>query len=249
MNNGNYPFESGGFERSLDASGQSLALAMRVALPGRVTAFDATKQTVSVQPVLQQLLSDGSSEAYPELRDVPVFVHRGGGFVVTLPVAVGDPCLVIFGDRCIDSWFVGNESAPSDYRMHDLSDGFALVSFSPVPKAISAYSASAAEIRSLNGAQTVRLDPDGTITNKNAGGSTVLSPAGLFTINAPAGVVVNGNLLLNGNMGTAPGQGGSIGKVTLAATISAVDLITPHVGSHDTHTHSNPEGGNVGPAK
>ena len=247
MNNGNYPFEAGGFERALDASSQGLALGLRVALPCRVLSFDPVKQTVAAQPVIQQLLSDGSSEAYPALQDVPVYCQRGGGFVVTMPIKAGDPCLVIFGDRCIDNWFAGNEAAPADYRMHDLSDGFALVGFAPMPGVVPNYSATAAELRSVSGQQSVKLDPDGTITNKNAAGSTVLSPAGLFTINAPAGIVMNGNLLLNGNMGTAPGQGGAIGKVTLAATITALDLVTPSVASHDKHLHSNPEGGQVGP--
>jgi hypothetical protein len=249
MNNGNYPYESGGYERSLDASSQALLLALRVALPCKVVSFDPAKQTISAQPLLAQLLSDGSSEAYPILADVPVFAQRGGGFVVTMPITPGDPCLVVFADRCIDGWFsTAQASPPADFRMHDLSDGFALVGFAPIPQAIPGYSSSSAELRSLSGMQTVKLDVDGTITNKNAAGSTVLMPNGQFVINAPAGVVMNGNLLLNGNMGTAPGAGGSIGKVTLAATITALDLVTPHVASHDTHRHSNPEGGQVGPA-
>jgi Phage protein Gp138 N-terminal domain len=248
MNNGNnYAYESGGFERSQEMSGTNLALGLRVAMPGEVKAFDAQRQTVSVQPMVAQLLGDGSMRSYPLLLDVPVYCQRGGKFVATMPIAAGDPCLVIFADRCIDGWFSnGTESEPADYRMHDLSDGFALVGFAPVPAAVANYSASSAELRSLDGTQSVKLDPDGTITNKNGAGSTVLSPSGAFTINAPAGITCNGNLFLNGDMATAPGYGGT-GKMTLAATIHATDLVTPSVPSHDQHHHADPQGGNVGP--
>jgi len=44
---------------------------------------------------------------------------------------------------------------------------------------------------------TVTIAPDGTITNTNAGGNTILSTTGVFTVNAD--LVVNGNTTTNGN--------------------------------------------------
>jgi hypothetical protein len=87
---------------------------------------------------------------YPVLVNCPVFFATGGGFVVTMPVAVGDPCLLLFNDRDIDTWFsTGAIAPPNTSRAHDLSDGFALVGFrnatNPVP---GATSATAAEMRS-----------------------------------------------------------------------------------------------------
>lgn len=247
MNNGNYALESGGFERSQDAASQALSLALRVALPCRVVSFDADRQTVSAQPEIAQLLSDESTEDYPVLLDVPVFVQRGGKYVATMPIAEGDPCLVIFGDRCIDAWFSGGSgAAPADFRMHDLSDGFAIVGFSPIPQAVKGYNANSAEMRSLDGTQTVKLDPDGTITNANPAGSTVLNAAGQFIINAPGGIFLNGNTLLAGNLGTNPGFGGT-GMVTLAADLVTSGNVTAGSVSLRGHSHANPEGGNVGP--
>jgi hypothetical protein len=249
MNNGNYVGDSGGFERTLDAVATAVKMGLRVAMPGRVVSFDPDKQTVTVQPKIQQLLADGSGEDLPPLSDVPAYCMRGGKFVVTMPITEGDDCLVIFGDRAIDAWFESaSEAPPADYRQHDLSDGFALVGFSPIPNAVPKYNPDAAELRNLDGDQYVRLAPDGSITNATAGGSTVLSAAGAFAINAPAGITLNGNTLVIGDLNGAAGNGGT-GGGTWANVIRALDLATPSVASHDTHVHSNPEGGNVGPAK
>jgi hypothetical protein len=247
MNNGNYVGESGGFERTLDAVKQAVSMGLRVAMPGTVLSFDPDAQTVAVQPKIQQLLADGSGEDFPPLPSVPAYCMRGGAFVVTMPIKSGDPCLVIFGDRAIDAWFSsGDHAPPADYRQHDLSDGFAIVGFSPLPQTIPDYNTEAAELRNLDGDQYVRLAPDGSITNATAGGSTVLSAAGAFAINAPAGITLNGNTLLIGNMSSQAGNGGQ-GQAVFANIMRALDFATPNVPSHDTHIHSNPEGGNVGP--
>lgn len=247
MNNGNYPGESGGFERTLDTVKQAVNMGLRVAMPGRVLSFDPDSQTVSVQPEIQQLLADGSGEDLPPLSDVPAYCMRGGAFVVTMPIKEGDRCLVIFGDRSIDEWLEsGAHAPPADYRQHDLSDGFALVGYSPRPQAIPDYNPDAAELRNLDGTQYVRLAPDGSIKNATAGGSTVLSAAGAFVINAPAGITLNGNTHLVGDMTSAAGNGGA-GQAVFANIMRALDFASTNVPSFDRHLHTNPEGGNVGP--
>ncbi|MEX3929736.1 Gp138 family membrane-puncturing spike protein [Paraburkholderia sp. BR10936] len=246
MNHGNYPFEQGGFERAQDTASNALSLALRVAMPGRIDFFDPDSQTATVQPMLAQLLADGTSEAYPALPDVPVYCMRGGPYCVTMPVKPGDDCLLVFADRCIDAWFSKGEALPpADYRLHDLSDAYALVGVSPRPKAIPGYKPDSAELRSVDGAQAVTLDPDGTVTNRNSAGSTVLTPAGGFVINAPAGITLNGNTLLVGDLSSTPGNGGS-GQAALANRLTALDITTPNVASHDRHSHNDPQGGNVG---
>lgn len=246
MNNGNYPFEQGGLDRALDSTSQEVMLDLRVAMPGRVTGISADPPSVSVQPMVDQLLSDGSHEPYPELPDIPLFTLCGGPYVCTMPVAVGDPCLVIFGDRCIDSWFEsGTQDAPADYRMHDLSDAFALVGFRTRVSAIPNYSLTSAELRNMSGSQRVTLSPDGSIVNATGSGSTMLTSAGAFIINAPAGIILNGNTHIIGNLASEAGNGG-VGYAVFANIMRALDFQTPAVPSHNGHTHANPEGGNVG---
>lgn len=95
---------------------------------GRIQSFDATKHTAQVQILFKRVLPDLSIKSYPLLVDVPVVSMQGGGGSLQFPIAAGDQCLLLFSDRRIDEWFQnGAEAAPGSPRLHDLSDGFALV--------------------------------------------------------------------------------------------------------------------------
>lgn len=95
---------------------------------GRITAFHAATHTADVQVLFQRVLKTGVVASYPKLQNCPVFTLQGGGASVQLPIAVGDTCLLLFADRNLDSWYLnGNEQPPLDGRLHDLSDGVALV--------------------------------------------------------------------------------------------------------------------------
>jgi hypothetical protein len=74
----------------------------------------------------------------PNLIQVPVVFMKGGQSYTAHPVAVGDYCLVIFNERCIDGWWSGSDNVvPPDFRIHDYSDGFAIVGINPLAAAIS----------------------------------------------------------------------------------------------------------------
>lgn len=108
---------------------------LRVCLPGSISGVDPSTGTVSVkigimQKVSQTGFAQGLSISYPELSMCPLFSLQGGGAGVVMPVKVGDECLVLFSDRCIDSWFSSGQPAPlPSSRMHDLSDGLVIVGF------------------------------------------------------------------------------------------------------------------------
>lgn len=164
------------------------------ALPGVIQSFDAVAMTCTVQPAIQALVRDESgsltSVDLPLLLDCPVQFPAGGGCTLTFPVAAGDECLVVFSSRCIDAWWQsGGIQAQAELRMHDLSDGFALLGFRSQPRVITAISASAAQLRSDDGATFVEVAP--------GGGVTITAPAGL-TINAD--VQVNGSVAVTGNV-------------------------------------------------
>lgn len=101
---------------------------LRVCVPGIIIAYHDADRTVDVQISLLQQNSNGSSSAYPQLLGCPVVTLQGGGVVSAFPISAGDECLVFFADRCIDAWFqTGSPQPLPNFRMHDLSDGFALV--------------------------------------------------------------------------------------------------------------------------
>lgn len=114
---------------------------------GIVQAFDPALQKATVQiAVLRQVVDPTATppayvnRPYPLLLDVPVLCLRGGAGVLTFPIAAGDLCLVLFNDRDFDSfWATGNVQEPNSPRLHDLSDGLALVGFSTKAKNLAGY--------------------------------------------------------------------------------------------------------------
>ena len=65
---------------------------------------------------------------YPALVNVPVFVYQGGGAAILMPIAVGDPCILLFCDRDLDIWFeTGQVAPPNSDRVHNINDAIALV--------------------------------------------------------------------------------------------------------------------------
>lgn len=139
------------------------------ALPGIVAAFDAAAMTVSVQPAIRGLITgeDGAvrQASLPMLINVPVIWPQGGGFVLTFPIAAGDECLVVFASRCIDGWWQsGGVQSPAEQRMHDLSDGFAIVGpRSQARRLAPAADTQAVQLRSVDGADYVEITPEGTV--------------------------------------------------------------------------------------
>lgn len=105
---------------------------LHTAMPAIVVSFNSEERTISAQPAIQRVFTDGDGISGPQnlpvCVDVPVMFLGGGGFDITYPINEGDECLLIFAERCIDSWFsTGQPAPPDDYRQHDLSDAFALV--------------------------------------------------------------------------------------------------------------------------
>lgn len=134
----------------------------RVAEPGIIQAFDLKTQTVTVQLALREELTnlDGTKKwvNLPLLLDVPIVIPHAGGYMLTMPISIGDECLVIFGDMCIDSWWsYGNIQNQIEKRRHDLSDGFAILGIYSQPKLIPNYSTTCTQLRSLDGASCISL--------------------------------------------------------------------------------------------
>ena len=164
----------------LDDVEQSLRLAQEnaqahiwTALSGLVQDIDLARQTCSVQPAIRGTITDkeGAEQAVdmPMLVDVPLVFPRAGGYALTFPVRQGDECLVVFASRCIDAWWQsGGVQKAAEWRMHDLSDGFAILAPTSQPKRLQSVSDSAVELRTENGEHFIRLEADGTITIKGS---------------------------------------------------------------------------------
>lgn len=104
---------------------------VHTAMPGVVTAYDATTQQCSVQPSISLAYEDETGqrvvEEPPVITNVPVAFQRGGGFRFTFPLVAGDTVLLVFSMRSIDRWQTkGGVVDPGDDRRFHLSDAIAI---------------------------------------------------------------------------------------------------------------------------
>src|SRR5699024_8744323 len=91
----------------------------------RVTVVHDT--TVNCRPVINRVVN-GESIALPEFIEVPPVFLQGGSSYTAHPIAPGNSCLLLITERCFDRWYAGSDfQPPLEMRMHDYSDGFALV--------------------------------------------------------------------------------------------------------------------------
>jgi len=113
---------------------------------GIIESFDNSTQTVRVQIATKRIVDVSLNGAitynnYPLLVDVPVISLYGGDSGMTFPIKKGDECLILFNDRQIDNWFNSGGIQPFNIlRLHDLSDGFALVGIRSLQKVLKNYS-------------------------------------------------------------------------------------------------------------
>ncbi|MHC3068972.1 Gp138 family membrane-puncturing spike protein [Klebsiella pneumoniae] len=207
-------------EERLDDPEESLRLAMAsqqaqiwTALPGVVAAVNLAAQTLSVQPTVQGSVAspDGAKQLVnlPLLVDVPIVWPRAGGFALTFPIAAGDEVLVVFASRCIDSWWQsGGIGAPAEARMHDLSDGFAILAPTSQPKKLSGVSSTNVQLRDEAGTTYVEITPDGKARVVAATQIDVEAP----TVNITGDLNVTGEMNLVGQL-TQSGGSMTIGGV------------------------------------
>ncbi len=84
---------------------------------------------------------------------------------MTFPIAEGDEVLVVFTSRCFDAWWqLGTPPRQqAEFRMHDLSDGFAIPGPRSQPRVLTNISTTGVQLRDDEGETYVDIT-DGTIT-------------------------------------------------------------------------------------
>lgn len=94
---------------------------IRTAVPALIESYDAAKQTCTCQLAVRLLTADGVPEEVQPLTDVPVKWQRGGGYFCSMPLAKGDPGLLVFCESDFSSWrATGEVSDPAQERRHGL---------------------------------------------------------------------------------------------------------------------------------
>lgn len=196
------------------------------ALPGVIARVDLSKGEVDVNPTIQARLrlpdSAGTTEwvDLPTLQNCPICFQGGGPFQLTFPVAVGDECLVVFSSRAVDAWWQngGRQNPQVELRMHDLSDGFAIVGVRSLPRKLSAVSTSAVQLRHEDGTTRIAIKSTKEIELVTPTLVTISAPTAHFTgdVNVDGTVTANTDVVGNGislhdhlTSGVDPGSGTS----------------------------------------
>ena len=228
----------------LDQYKQEVGYGLNCHEVGTIVSFDATKQTASVQIAVLRLLPGGETTPYPILTNCPVFVLSGGAAALTMPIAAGDTCLVLFNDRDLDIWATtGNTAVPNSGRFHDLSDGLVLVGFRHALNPVAGYLTTEAAL--VNAGSKVSVANDGTIALIGASGCAVqLYPSGVAEIYSNFGAsitldedgkirIANGtyNLksLLDALCTALTSWTDTAGNHPNATTITAINLVKTHI--------------------
>ncbi len=122
-------------------------------LPATVTKVDLVNQLLEIELGVKRVYKNGQEIVVPPIAQVPLAVLRGGGWVITLPVAVGDQGAAFFSEREMTQWMLaGDQGAvtPRLYHKHDYTDAYFLPALASSAKKVLNYDTTNLEIRSLD---------------------------------------------------------------------------------------------------
>ncbi len=144
-----------------------------------IRAVDLTAQTVTAEinypktflETAQTGVPFDSNVSYPPLVDMPFIIIQGAAAALTMPIAVGDTCLILFNDRDMDNWLHSGQNGPvRTQRLHAFSDGIALIGVNSSQRAIASYDTARAVLRNGDasvGVGTTKVQIKNTTKNLN----------------------------------------------------------------------------------
>ncbi len=128
-----------GTVQSFSAGDASHAPTVQATINYKKTLYKLDPQTRQQVPTLID---------YPMLIDMPIVILSGAKASLTMPIAKGDECLILFNDRDIDNWFTsGQTGALLSNRLHSFSDGIALIGVRSNLHPITSYDLTRADLR------------------------------------------------------------------------------------------------------
>lgn len=146
---------------------------VHVMLPGRIDAYDNNLQKADVEPLIRrvQLTVDGEiNEALPIVPNVPVVWPRAGGFKITMPVQPGDRCMLVFCERSIEAYQIGQgrkgssaliqQTDPDTFDMHGLTDPVAVMGWYNDAEALSPAPDSSDMVLGEHGGPVIHIGGD-----------------------------------------------------------------------------------------
>lgn len=221
---------------------RDLMLEHRTAVPGIIKAVNMESGalvSVDVQIAIEQMVAnaDGiSSKPSPiaTIQGVPLVLpySQGNGLSITIPIKVGDECLIIFADRSIDNWqFNGGLQSPVENttpRSHHLTDAICIPGAMNNATAIAQYNQEAVEIRNKDHGTFLSLKDDEI--KAKIGTSTYTMTQSMITLDAETVTIT--------------GEACNINSTTTTVSGTLVDSLGVAL---ETHIHTDSQGGSTTP--
>jgi hypothetical protein len=131
----------------LDAHADARMQDTHTSVPATIVSWSASTQTATVQPMIRKPLpsADGflTYETPPQIQNVPCYVQRGGGYLVSVPFNAGDPVWLMFSEQSYAEYLsTGQVSSPRDLRRHGTGYPFAIPGTAPASLALQSVSGS-----------------------------------------------------------------------------------------------------------
>lgn len=187
---------------------------------GRVTKV-FSNGWVEVDPQIQMVERDLNGVETPKsigvLSRIPVALFKAGGFVLTLPVAIGDEGIIFFSDRSLSLWKeTGKKAPPRETEFHGLGGAVFMPSPTSRPGAIQNFDSTALYAGLEDQTAFLKVAQDGKVTVKGTE-LTFDAPLSRFTgsvqvdmnlavqlITQLLGAVTTGSTVTSAGVHTAP---------------------------------------------
>lgn len=191
------------------------------AMPAKVVRFDFDNQCVDIIPCID-VIDTGTNEVQERslIPAVPVVFPCSSTSAITFPIKEGDFVLAVWSMRSVDNWKQNANSTPSDFRMFDVQDAFAIPCTFPRNQTKTRAGQSADDmvlVHNIGGSQCeIHLKASGDILAKTP--TTFKIEASAVEIDAPitttstitaAGNVIGAGVSLNSHTHGGVAVGGS----------------------------------------
>jgi len=202
-------------------------------LPGVIVDYDG--QFATVRPTLDKQLANGEVLPAPKIVKVPICWPcadlNGAQALFSMPLKAGDPVMLSFSERGLDSWLGGQDGPPDDPRQFDLSDCFASPMLRP-----GTMTADTERVSLQYGPMTLKITAEGEVTLDTQAPVHVTTTAPVdvnsdvkVTVRAPEidldAIMTNvlGNLFILGYLTTGTGGSGTGARMQLRGPVEVID--------------------------
>lgn len=231
-----------------------------VTLPARIVEYYPQTQTADIKICAERVFSntDGKEQLSEReiLQGVPVHVASGGGWSITFPIKPGNTCLVVFSQIGYDHWLYKDrdtggtlvgQPTPHLRRSFSEDDGFALVGFNTIPRAILSYAPEDSQWRNEVADQVISLNADKSITVDTPVSVTITAPD--VTINATNVVVNTTTTVVNSPLIAVTGDTTILGNTLQTGVITVIGDVIANGISLVNHKHDGDSGGETSKPK